>query len=122
MPEVFALTLSGCVLCFDYGEKRTGVAVGESALGQAHPLAVIKAGSDAERLAAIGKLIKEWQPEFLVIGRPTHADGTPHDMTARVHEFALLLHEHFGLPVREADFTMAYGRQQNVQQTCIAGA
>lgn len=93
----------GTVLAFDFGEKRTGVAVGESALGQAHPLAVIKAGSDAERLTAIGKLIKEWQPEFLVIGRPTHADGTPHEMTARVHEFALLLHEHFGLPVREAD-------------------
>ena len=93
----------GTVLAFDFGEKRTGVAVGETALGQAHPLEVIKAGSDAERLAAIAKLVREWQPERLVIGRPTHADGTPHEMTARVHEFALLLQERFGLPVTEAD-------------------
>ncbi len=93
----------GTVLAFDYGEKRTGVAVGETALGQAHPLEVIRAGSDPERLAAIGKLVKEWQPELLVVGRPTHADGTPHEMTVRAHEFSLLLMDHFGLPVQEAD-------------------
>lgn len=93
----------GTVLAFDYGEKRIGVAVGETALGQAHPLEVIKAGSEAERLAAITRLVKEWQPELLVVGRPTHADGTPHEMTLRAHAFSLLLGGHFGLPVREAD-------------------
>jgi putative Holliday junction resolvase len=91
------------VLAFDFGEKRIGVAVGETALGQAHPLAVLTAHSDAERLAAIARLVDEWQPERLVIGRPTHADGTPHAMTARTAGFAQSLRTRFGLPVSEAD-------------------
>ncbi|MDR3323158.1 MAG: Holliday junction resolvase RuvX [Zoogloeaceae bacterium] len=93
----------GTVLAFDFGLKRTGVAVGETALGQAHPLSVITAGNDAERLAAIARLVAEWQPELLVVGCPTHVDGTPHDMTARAHDFARALQERFHLPVRKAD-------------------
>jgi putative Holliday junction resolvase len=93
----------GTVLAFDFGEKRTGVAVGETVLGQAHPLTVITAPDEAARLAAIARLVQEWQPERLVVGRPTHADGTPHDFTARAHAFALSLAERFRLPVQEAD-------------------
>ena len=80
MPE-------GTVLAFDFGEKRTGVAIGETLLGQAHPLEVLQAGSDEARLAAIGKLVREWQPVQLVLGLPTHADGTPHAMTLRCQKF-----------------------------------
>ena len=71
----------GTVLAFDFGEKRIGVATGETLLGSAHPLTVIHAESNDDRFAAIGKLIAEWQPERLVVGLPTHADGTPHEMT-----------------------------------------
>jgi putative Holliday junction resolvase len=74
MPE-------GTVLAFDFGEKRIGVATGETLLASAHPLAVIRAESNDDRFAAIGKLIAEWQPVQLVVGLPTHADGTPHEMT-----------------------------------------
>lgn len=93
----------GTVLAFDFGEKRTGVAVGESVLGQAHPLTVITAGDDAERLSAIAKLVDEWRPELLLVGRPAHVDGTAHAMTARAHEFSMSLAARFGLPVQEAD-------------------
>jgi putative Holliday junction resolvase len=93
----------GTVLAFDFGEKRTGVAVGETVLGQAHPLTVIKAGDDAERLAAIARLVDEWRPEILLVGRPTHADGTAHAMTVRAHEFSQSLAARFNLPVQEAD-------------------
>ncbi|MDR1889874.1 MAG: Holliday junction resolvase RuvX [Zoogloeaceae bacterium] len=93
----------GTVLAFDFGEKRTGVAVGETVLRQAHPLTVIQAGDDAERLAAIARLIEEWRPEILLVGRPTHADGTAHAMTVRAHEFSRSLAARFNLPVQEAD-------------------
>jgi putative Holliday junction resolvase len=93
----------GTVLAFDFGEKRTGVAVGETALGQAHPLTVITADNDDKRLAAISELVREWQPELLVVGRPAHADGAPHAMTELAHVFALQLKARFHLPVREAD-------------------
>ncbi len=93
----------GTVLAFDYGEKRIGVATGETLLGQAHPLTVIHAESNDHRLAAIGKLVAEWQPERLVVGLPTHADGTPHAMTARCQRFAERLQRRFNLPVALAD-------------------
>ncbi|MDR0528477.1 MAG: Holliday junction resolvase RuvX [Zoogloeaceae bacterium] len=91
------------ILAFDFGEKRTGVAVGETALKQAHPLAVIQANDDTARIKAIDRLIAEWRPERLVVGLPTHVDGTPHAMSARVRAFSESLRARFSLPVVEAD-------------------
>lgn len=93
----------GTVLALDFGEKRIGVAVGETELGHAHPLAVIRAQSKDERYAAIGTLVAEWQPGELVVGLPTHADGTPHEMTARCRRFAESLERRFQLPTHLAD-------------------
>ena len=93
----------GTVLAFDFGEKRIGVATGETLLGSAHPLAVIRAESNDDRFAAIGKLIAEWQPVQLVVGLPTHADGTPHETTRLAQKFAERLHRRYHLPVAFAD-------------------
>ena len=93
----------GTVLAFDFGEKRIGVATGETLLGSAHPLTVIHAASNDERLAAIAKLVAEWQPERFVVGLPTHADGTPHDMTRLAARFGERLGRYFKLPVSFAD-------------------
>lgn len=96
MPE-------GTVLAFDFGEKRIGVATGETLLASAHPLTVIHAESNDDRFAAIGKLVDEWRPVQLVVGLPTHADGTPHDMTRLATKFAERLQRRFKLPVALAD-------------------
>ncbi|MCE1240021.1 MAG: Holliday junction resolvase RuvX [Azonexaceae bacterium] len=93
----------GTVLAFDFGEKRIGVATGETLLGSAHPLTVIRAESNDQRFAEIGKLIAEWQPERLVVGLPTHVDGTPHEMTRLATKFAERLEKRFQLPVSLAD-------------------
>jgi putative Holliday junction resolvase len=93
----------GTVLAFDFGEKRIGVATGETVLGSAHPLTVIHASSNDERFAAIGKLVDEWRPERLVVGLPTHADGKPHEMTRLVSKFGERLARRFALPVSFAD-------------------
>ncbi|MEY2631891.1 MAG: hypothetical protein RIR00_545 [Pseudomonadota bacterium] len=93
----------GTVLAFDFGEKRIGVAVGETELAQAHPLSVIRADNDEQRFAAISKLIREWRPAQLVVGLPTHADGTPHAMTERCARFGRQLTGRFQLPVAHAD-------------------
>ncbi len=93
----------GTVLAFDFGEKRIGVATGETLLGSAHPLTVIRAESNDDRFAAIGKLIAEWQPVQLVVGLPTHADGTPHETTRLAQKFAERLQRRYHLPVAFAD-------------------
>ena len=89
----------GTVLAFDLGLKRTGVASGELGIGVAHPLSVIQAESTDARLVAIEKLILEWQPVLLVMGLPTHEDGTEHTMTRVARNFAKKLESRFNLPV-----------------------
>lgn len=94
---------AGTVLAFDFGTQRIGVAVGETGIGVAHPLATIAAKSGRERFESIGALIEEWRPVLLVVGLPTHADGTAHAMTARALGFARQLEDRFGLPVACCD-------------------
>jgi len=102
MPES-AKRQQGTVLAFDFGEKRIGVAVGEWALGQAHPLTTIRGEANAERFAAIAALISEWQPVGLVVGLPVALDGAAHAMSARCTRFANQLRGRFGLPVDYAE-------------------
>ena len=93
---------AGTVLAFDFGERRTGVAVGDARLSTAHPLAPI-AGGAAGRLAAIARLVEEWRPRQLVVGLPVAADGGEHPLAARVERFARQLEGRFGLPVARVD-------------------
>ena len=89
-------------LAFDFGEKRTGVAAGNTLLRRGQPLQTLAVQGDA-RFAAIQSLIKEWQPHALVVGVPFHPDGAEHDNTRRARRFARQLHGRFGLPVHEVD-------------------
>jgi putative pre-16S rRNA nuclease len=91
------------VLAFDFGTERIGVAVGDTGLGLAHPLATLACGPAERCFGAIGALIGEWRPGLLVVGLPTHADGTPHVMTGRARRFARQLEQRFGLPVALCD-------------------
>ena len=89
-------------LAFDYGLKRTGVAVGNRMLRTATPQATIKAEGDA-RLVQAELRVKEWQPDALVVGVPFHPDGASHDNTARARKFARQLRARLKLEVFEVD-------------------
>ena len=98
-----AIPPDATVLAFDFGTRRIGVAMGNTLIRAAHPLTTIDDDANATRFAAIAALITEWQPGLLVVGLPTHADGTPHDMTRRAERFSRQLAERFGLPVHRVD-------------------
>ena len=89
-------------LAFDFGLKRTGVAVGSRMLRTATPQPTIRAEGQ-ERLAQALQRIREWQPDALVVGVPFHPDGASHDNTARARKFARQLRAASGLPVYEVD-------------------
>jgi putative holliday junction resolvase len=89
-------------LAFDYGLKRTGVAVGNRMLRTATAQPTIKAEGDG-RLAEAEKRVREWQPDALVVGVPFHPDGASHDNTARARKFARQLRGRIKLPVFEVD-------------------
>jgi putative Holliday junction resolvase len=89
-------------LAFDFGLKRTGVAVGNRMLRTATPQATIHAEGTA-RLSEAHARVQEWQPDALVVGVPFHPDGASHDNTARARKFARQLRARCGKPVYEVD-------------------
>jgi putative holliday junction resolvase len=89
-------------LAFDFGERRVGVASGNTVTGSATPLLTINAQGDA-RFQTIARLIREWQPSALVVGVPRHPDGQPHAMTAHCERFARQLEGRYGLSVLRVD-------------------
>ncbi|MEQ0777166.1 Holliday junction resolvase RuvX [Paraburkholderia tropica] len=91
------------LLAFDYGEKRIGVALGNVLTQSARALTVIPNKSREYRFEAIGALLREWQPDVLVVGLPRHPDGTPHAMTQLATRFGNQLNGRFNLPVKWVD-------------------
>ena len=77
--------------------------MGNTLLRVARPLTTIAAEAAAARFAAVAALIDEWQPNVLVVGVPVHADGVPHEMTARAERFARQLEGRFALQVARVD-------------------
>ena len=89
-------------LAFDFGLKRTGVAVGNRLTRSATPQPTIRAEGEA-RWAPIASRLAEWQPDALVVGVPFHPDGAKHENTVRARKFARQLRGRFNLPVYEVD-------------------
>ena len=90
-------------MAFDFGEKRIGVAIGETLLGEARALATVAETASDRRFAAIGKLINEWRPQRLVVGLPRHVDDAEHEFAGRCERFARQLEGRYHLPVELAD-------------------
>ena len=103
MPDATTGSTARTVLALDFGLQRIGVAVGEAEIGSAHPLQGVVAHTQPGRLTAIERLVKEWRPSLLVVGRPLDEDGAPHEMTRRAERFARQLNDHFRLPVELVD-------------------
>jgi putative holliday junction resolvase len=98
-----SLPRTGTVLAFDFGTKRTGIAVGDFETRLAHPLTTITAAENRVRIAAIERLIAEWRPVLLVVGVPSHADGTEHPVGKLARRFAQRLQGRFGVRAELVD-------------------
>ncbi|MNS83250.1 putative Holliday junction resolvase [compost metagenome] len=82
--------------------KRTGAAYATRMLGTARPLPTIQAEGKA-RFTPMEGLIRQWQPDALVVGVPYHPDGAAHENTINALRFARQLRGRFGLQVFEVD-------------------
>ncbi|BET42389.1 MULTISPECIES: Holliday junction resolvase RuvX [Atlantibacter] len=95
--------MSGTLLAFDFGTKSIGVAIGQRITGTARPLTAIKANDGTPDWTQFEKLLKEWQPELVVVGLPLNMDGTNQPLTDRARKFANRLHGRFGVKVELQD-------------------
>lgn len=90
-------------LGFDFGYKRIGVAVGQRLTGSASPLTILPAKQGVPNWLQLQNLVKQWQPQALVVGYPTCIDGTEQYTTEAARVFALALEECCSLPVHLVD-------------------
>lgn len=91
--------MSGTLLAFDFGTRSIGVAIGQRITGTARPLAAIKAQDGTPDWNIISRLLKEWQPESVIVGLPLNMDGTEQPLTARARNFANKIHGRFGVAI-----------------------
>ncbi|MBY6064869.1 Holliday junction resolvase RuvX [Pseudidiomarina sediminum] len=91
------------LLGFDFGTHNIGVAVGQTITGTASPLAALRAKDGQPDWQVVERLIKEWQPQRIVVGLPLNMDGTEQPLTQLARKFANRLHGRFGLPVELQD-------------------
>jgi putative Holliday junction resolvase len=114
--------LASSVLCFDFGERRIGVAIGEHLLATANPLTTIDNESNEIRFTVITQLISEWQPKLLVVGLPLSLDGSENATTQLCKKFARRLNGRFNLPVMLIDERFSsVDASEKLNQTGIKG-
>ncbi len=101
MPE--PATRHWTALAFDYGQKRIGVAAGDSVTRRARPLTTLECGAAGIDWPAIGHVVNEWQPAILVVGVPFNADGSRGQLANTAQDFARKLGRLHKIPVDLVD-------------------
>ncbi len=90
-------------LAFDFGLRRIGVASGSTVTSTASPLTTLPARDGEPDRAVLDRLLREWEPDLIVLGLPYNSDGSESAMTERVREFAKGLQARYGVPVDTVD-------------------
>ncbi len=95
--------MTGCVLGFDYGARRIGVASGNRISQSARPLPALLAQKGQPDWTRFDALLSEWRPDALVVGLPLTLDGGEQAITRGARAFAAALGTRSGLPVHLVD-------------------
>ena len=75
------------ILAFDYGDKKIGVAVGQTETYTSSPLQIIFNNNDKVNWNEIKLLLHEWKPELVIVGKPLNMDGTESEIMKKVEKF-----------------------------------
>ncbi len=114
----FAHNPAGTLLALDFGLRRIGVATATPLTGTATPLTTVSAHDGEPDWAQLDNLMREWQPQLLILGLPFNSDLTESPMTQRVREFGALLEQRYELRVKFMDerYTSAEAEARLKQQ------
>lgn len=91
------------LLGFDYGSHKIGIAVGQTLTQSANPLTTLGNPGRRPDWDAIGRLIREWQPDALVVGHPYEMTDREANNAEPAKRFARQLGGRYHLPVHMID-------------------
>ena len=86
----------------DFGLTNIGIAVGQSITCTASALKTLH-NTTKFSWEQLDEIIKQWQPEAIVIGRPLTEEGLEQLTTKQAHNFAKKLKKRYKLPIHEID-------------------
>lgn len=105
------------VLAFDYGLRQIGVAVGNCLTASTQALTTLRAKEGIPQWHEVEALLKEWQPDLLVVGDPLNMDGSDGALGERARKFSRRLHGRFGLQVEMTDERLSsFEAKQHLQE------
>jgi putative holliday junction resolvase len=90
------------LLAFDYGLRFIGVAAGETVSKTATALTCVKSNKIIP-WEKIDALIKEWQPDRIIIGNPLNMEGKKQPIGRWAKRFAVQIEERYNLPIEWVD-------------------
>ncbi|MBL7005237.1 MAG: Holliday junction resolvase RuvX [Gammaproteobacteria bacterium] len=93
------LTLIG----FDFGTRWIGTAVGQTITKTANPAKTFESKNNKPDWLGIEKLVKEYQPNILVIGLPLNAKGEEQVISKKARKFARQLEGRFHIKTEMVD-------------------
>ena len=75
------------IIAFDYGEKKIGVAVGQTSTNTSSPLQIIFNKDTKTNWVSISSLLDEWKPDLILLGKPLNMDGSESEIMKKVDKF-----------------------------------
>ena len=72
---------------FRLGEKKIGVAVGQTSTNTSSPLKIIFNKDNKTNWISISSLLDEWKPDLILLGKPLNMDGSESEIMKKVDKF-----------------------------------
>ncbi|MBP7782878.1 MAG: Holliday junction resolvase RuvX [Acinetobacter sp.] len=132
MPDLSAPQM---IMAFDFGTQKMGMAVGQSLIESANPLALFPMKDGIPNWDELLKIVKQYQPTLFLVGLPLNMDDTESELSTRARKFARRLRHQTNietlmvderLTTREArdelDSYQAQGRGKKLSADSIAAA
>ena len=102
------------VFGLDYGERRIGIAAGDTLTQGARPLGVVAARDGRPDWPTLERYVRDWEPTVLVVGVPYNMDGTAGRLTTAALGFAAELGARFGREVVTVDERLSSREAQDL--------
>lgn len=110
------------LLGFDYGQRKIGVAVGQSLTGTAQGITYLVVGKDGIDWAELDKLAKIWKPSAIVVGLPLTSEGEETMSSKAARKFGNRVANHLRLTVYWVDeYLTSQSAQHDLKSTLTQG-
>ena len=115
-------------LALDLGDRRTGLALGDSLTNIVSPIGTINVAKGPALLVALKKVLEENAPDEIVIGLPLNMDESEGAASKAVREFALQIAQLTNKPIHlhderlttfEADSRMAQSGRTHAEKKAL---